>query len=74
VLAVVTRPTNPPAPSAMLPHQQRAAVTLGKAGNVAFAQPRIRRAERAVSMVITVFWHVTPWSLLVIEMEVIQSV
>jgi len=32
----VTRPTNPAAPSTLLPHLQRAGVTLGKAENVAF--------------------------------------
>jgi hypothetical protein len=47
---------------------QRAGVTLGKAKIVAFAQSRFRRAERAVSMVKTVFWHVTPFSLVLMEM------
>jgi hypothetical protein len=44
----------------MLPHLQKAGVTLGKAKNIAFAQSRFRRAEKAVSMGKTVFWHVTP--------------
>jgi hypothetical protein len=57
----------------MLPHLQRAGVALGKAKIVAFAQSRFRRTQKALSMDKIVFWHVTPWSLVVMEMGVIQS-